>query len=233
MDSVNKMSRVLGVAFLFQFFTSFISGAFLRQTWFVPGNIGASMIKIANKPWLMRMNILIDMLTALGIIFLGAILFLTLRKQNEKIALVALGFYILEAALLATSRIEAFSLLLISQKYAAAGYLSEWQILGNLTFESMDFAGATLHMLVFCPGGILFYYLLYKSGTVPRILSLWGLITVLPCLVGTLLVLFGYKVPFSVYLPYAPFEFVIGIWILVKGIEDQKLTLQLALSEAG
>ena len=38
---------------------------------------------------LMRANILIDMLTAFGITFLGAMLFFTLRKQNEKLHLSA------------------------------------------------------------------------------------------------------------------------------------------------
>ncbi len=177
------------------------------------------MIKIANNAWLMRANILGEMITALGIIFLGAVLFVTLRKQNEKMALVALGFYILEAALLAVSRIEAFSLLRISQEYVTAGQPAFLQTIGNLAFESMDF-GYTLLMLAFCPGGILFYYLLYKSGIVPRVLSLWGLITVFPCLIGTLSALFGYKLPFTVYLPYVPFEFAVGVWILVKGIKD-------------
>ena len=74
MNAINKTSRVLGFAFLLQFVTSFSSGVFLRQAWVVPGNIGETMINIASKPWLMRTNILVDMLTALGIIFLGAIL---------------------------------------------------------------------------------------------------------------------------------------------------------------
>jgi hypothetical protein len=63
-----------------------------------------TLVKIANNALMLRLNILFDMLTALGVIFLGAILFITVRKQNEKMALTALGFYILEAALLATSR---------------------------------------------------------------------------------------------------------------------------------
>ena len=184
----------------------------------VPGNISESMIKIANNAWLMRANILGEMTTALGIIFLGAVLFVTLRKQNEKMALVALGFYILEAVLLAVSRISAFSLLRISQEYVTTGQPAFLQTLGNLAIESMDF-GYALLMLAFCPGGLLFYYLLYKSGIIPRVLSLWGLITVIPCLIATLSALFGYKLPFAVYLPYVPFEFAVGVWILVKGIK--------------
>jgi hypothetical protein len=121
MNTVTKTSRVLGVAFLLQFVTSLFSATVLRQAWLVPGNMTVTMLKIANRAWLMQANILVDMLTALGIIFLGATLFITLRKQNERIALVALGFYVLEAALLAVSRVEAFSLLRISQEFAASG----------------------------------------------------------------------------------------------------------------
>ena len=218
MNSVNNTSRVLGTAFLLQAVTSLVSGLILNLALIVPGNIFESMFNIANNALLMRANILGDMVTAIGIIFLGAILFVTLRKQNEKIALVALGFYILEAMLLAASKIAAFSLLRASQEYVTAGQ-PVLQIIGNLVFESMKFV-YTLHMLPFCLGAILFYYLIYKSGIVPRVLSLWGLITVSIALIGILFAISGYEVPFWVYLPYAPFEFAIGVWILVKGLRD-------------
>ncbi|MCZ7383341.1 MAG: DUF4386 domain-containing protein [Candidatus Methanoperedens sp.] len=221
MNTVNKTSRVLGAAFLLQAITSLISGLILKLALTVPGNISETMIKIANNAWLMRVNILGEMITAAGIIFLGAILFITLRKQNEKIALVALGFYILEAALLAASRIEAFSLLHISQEYVATGHPAYLQTIGNLAFESMNFTYSALLMLAFCLGGILFYYLLDKAKIVPRFLSLWGLITIFPMLIGTLFAIFGHEVPFFLYVPYIPFEFVIGVWILVKGIPEK------------
>ena len=224
MNTTNNTSKVLGAAFLLQFVTSFSSGMFLKQAWFVPGNIGETMLKIADNPWLMRANILVDMLTALGVTFLGVMLFITLRKQNEKIALTALGFYLLEVALLAASRMGAFSLLRISQEFAAAGQPAYLQTMGQVAYESMDFVGNTLHMLVFCPGGILFYYLLYKSSIVPHALSLWGLITVFPMLIGTVSQIFGYTLPFFLYAPYVPFEFVIGVWILIKGIKDSSET---------
>ena len=226
MNTVNRTSRVLGIAFLLQFVTSFSNGVFLKSALIVPGSISESMIRIANNPLLMRAYILVDMLTALGIIFLGVTLFLTLRKRNETIALVALGFYILEAVLLAVSRLEAFSLLGISQEYVTAGQSASLLTMGNLALKAMDFGGGTLHILVFCLGAILFYFLLYKSGVVPRILSLWGLITVFPMLIGTLLVLFDYAAPVFLYVLYVPFELVIGIWILVKGINEASETRQ-------
>ena len=220
MNAIYKTSRILGVAFLFQFVTSLVSGVVLQPAWLVPGDTIESMINIANKPWLMRINIMFDMLTALGIIFLGAILFITLRKQSEKTALVALGFYFLEATLLATSRLATFSLLLSSQEYVTAGQPAYLETMANLAFESMEYVGMTLHMLAFCLGAILFYYLLDQARIVPRALSLWGLITVLPCLIGTVSAILGYELPFAIFVPYAPFEFVIGVWIVFKGIRD-------------
>ena len=222
MNTINKTSRILGFAFLFQFVTSFSSGVFLKSAWFVSGNMSETMLKIAANPILVRTNILLDMLTALGITFLGVILFLTLRKENEKIALTAMAFYILEGALLAVSRMETFSLLRLSQEYVAAGQPANLLLMGNLAYESMDFAGNTLHMLAFCLGGILFYYLLYKSDVVSRAMSLWGLIATFPMLIGTLTQIFGYTIPFFFYVPYVPFELVIAIWILVKGIPETK-----------
>jgi hypothetical protein len=220
MNVQNKVSRVLGVAFLLQFITSVSSGSLLRPVWLVAGDISATMLKIAESPRLFRVNILLDMLTALGVIFLGAVLFVTLRKQNETVALVALGFYVLEAGLLAASKMASFSLLRISQEFATAGGPDYLPTLGNLALESMDFLGDTLHVLAFCLGAILFYVLFYKSRVIPRGLSLWGLITVFPVLAGTLTAMFGYDLPFVLFLPYFPFEFVIGIWILVKGVPE-------------
>jgi hypothetical protein len=214
-----KTIRVLGVAFLLQFITSISSGVFFKSAWFVPEDMSATMLKIAANPALLRANILVDLLTALGVTFLGAILYLTLRKQNEKIALTALGFYILEAALLAASRMETFALLRFSQEYAAAGQPAELLLLGQVAYEAMDFAGNTLHMLAFCLGAVLFYFLLVRSGVVPCWLSLWGLITIFPMLIGTIAQMFGYSMSFFFYVPYVPFELVIGVWILIKGTE--------------
>ena len=89
----------------------------------------------------------------------------------------------------------------------------------------MDFAGSTLHMLTFCLGGILFYYLFDKSRIVPRILSLWGLVTIFPMLVATVSELFGHTLPIYFYILYMPFELVIAIWILVKGVRDGSETV--------
>lgn len=225
MNPVKKISMVLGIAFLLEVITNVINGMALRPTLITAGNIKESMTNIASNVWLMKTYILVDMIVALEIVFLGAVLFIVLKKKNEIIALAALGFYIISAALLAVSRMGAFSLLCISQEYLLVGQSDYLQVLGNLSVESMDFAGSVLHTFVFSTGAILFYYLFYKSRAVPKAMSLWGLITVSFVIIGTLSKILGYEVPFFVYLVllYVPFEFFIGIWILVKGVNKEFL----------
>jgi hypothetical protein len=52
-NAFTKTSRMLGVAFIIQFVTPFSSGAFLKPALITPGDIGASMIRIAQHPALM------------------------------------------------------------------------------------------------------------------------------------------------------------------------------------
>ena len=125
----------------------------------------------------------------------------------------ALGLYVLEAGILAVSTLEVFSLLRLSQACVATGQPASLLAMGKAAVDSTRYA-YTLHSVPFAYGAVLFYFLLDKSRLAPRALSLWGLITVLPFLIGLPLSLMGVDFPFFLYLPYVPFELVIGGWFL-------------------
>lgn len=223
MNSDKNTPRLLGAAFLLQAVASAVSGLFLAPVDMlapsVSGNISDTMTIIANNALLMRASIVGEMITAIGIVMLGSLLFVTLKKQNGKIALVALGLYLIEVAILAVRELLSFSLLRISQESVMAGHPAYLQTLGNLLYESQSF-GYSLLMLVFALGATLFYYLFFKSGYIPRVLNLLGLIAAPLAFIGTLFVLFGYDVPIVVFLPNLPFELGTGLWLMVKGIKS-------------
>ena len=218
MNTNKNTPRLLGAAFLFQAVASLV-WTLLLSSLIVIGDISASMTNIANNALQMRASIVFAMFTAIGVATLGVLLFVTLKKQSMKIALVALGLYLIEAALLAASRIPAFSLIRISQESVIAGHPANLQTLGNLFYEAADF-GDVLHMVAFALGATLFYYLFFKSGFLPRALSLFGLIAAPLAFIGILFLLFGYDVPMLVFLPNLPFELGIGLWLRVKGLRD-------------
>ena len=219
MSTGKNTVRLLGAAFLIQAVASAVSGFFLQRPLIVSGNIIDSMNNISNNVLQMRASIVVSMITAMGIVMLGALLFETLKKQNMKIARVAFGLYCIEAAILAASRIPAFSLLRISQESVLAGHPDHLQTLGNLFHDSAEF-GDWLHMLVFAVGATMFYSLFFKSRFIPRGISIWGLVAAPLAIIGTVVVLLGYNVPIFVFLPNLPLELTMGVWLLVKGIRD-------------
>jgi hypothetical protein len=219
MHSDRSTARFLGAAFLLQAVASAVGGLVLLQPLIVPGDITASMTNISNNTLQMRASIVVEMVTAIGIVMLGTLLFAVLKEQNRNVARVALGLYLVEATILAVSRIPAFALLLTSQESVAAGHPDYLQTLGNLFYELQDF-GYSLHMVPFALGATFFYSLFFRSGFLPRILSLWGLIAAPLALVGIVVSLLGYNVPIVIFLPNLPFELTAGVYLLVKGIRD-------------
>jgi hypothetical protein len=219
MNSDKSTPRFLGAAFLLQAVASAAGGLVLLQPLIVPGDITASMTNISNNALQMRASIVVEMITAIGIVMLGSLLFAILKRQNRNVARVALGLYLVEATILAVSRIPAFALLLTSQESVVAGHPDYLQTLGNLFYELQDF-GYSLHMVPFALGATLFYSLFFRSGFLPRILSVWGLIAAPLALVGIVVSLLGYDVPIVVFLPNLPFELTAGVYLLVKGIRD-------------
>ena len=209
MKHISPSARILGLVILLQAVMSLLSGAVFLQPLVSNEGIVATMRNIAERPILMRLNILGDTITALGIVALAALLFAGLRKVSFPVAATAFGLYIAEAGLLLLSKAFGYGLLVVSGSSSSVP-------IGTLLLESMEFAYA-MHMLPFCIGAFLFYWLMFRSSFIPRPLSAWGLVTLVPLLVGTVLLFFGISIPFAFYLPYVPFEFVVGFWILFRG----------------
>ena len=213
--------KLLGAAFLLQAIASLVS-TFLLTPLIVPGNITASMTNIANHATQMRASIVGEMVAVIGIVMLGALLYQILKNQNRKIALVALGLYLITAAIIAVSRVAVFALLHISQESVIAGHPDYLQTLGNLFYELQEF-GYFLHMLPYTLGATLFYYLFYKSGFLPWVLALWGLIAAPLAFIGSLFDHLGFDIPLIVFLPNLPFDLVVGVWLIVKGINSSTI----------
>lgn len=213
--------RLLGAMFFIVAVTSILSMALLSLT-VGSGNISNNLMNISNKAMQVRLSLFIDLITSVGIVVLATLLYVNLEKQNRNIALVALGWWIAEATILAVSKMSAYSLITLSLEYVKAGApdSSYFQTLGIL-FKDADRLGYTIHLLFFSIGGILFYSLFYKSKSIPRVFSVWGITAVSLSLIGTLLTLFDLDLGMIMYVMFAPnalFELVIGIWLMVKGI---------------
>jgi hypothetical protein len=212
--------RLLGAMFLTVIVTSLLMGvliSFSRST-------SDILIKVANNLLPMRLSILFALVTSIGVVIMAGLLYTVLKKQSKPIALIAFGLWLAEAMALAISKLGALALIPLSQDFVAAGApgSSFYQTLGNFLYTGIDKTGMDLHMIFYCAGGILWYYLFFKSRYIPRIISIYGLAAVAVALVGNVIAFFGYDVPMAVSIPLLPFELAIGLWLLTKGIKDQE-----------
>ena len=212
--------RLLGVAQLLVFGASLFSEQLLKSV-VGPGNITEILVNISENIPKMRISNLVALLNSLAIIVLGVLFYSVLNEQNKILALAALAFFLAEGITLAVSKIGAYGLIPLSKDFVAAGApeASYYQTFGDFLYNGVDRRGYDIHMLFFCFGAILWYYLLYLSGGVPQALSLWGLVAVCLLTIPTLLELFDreYLPAMILALPYLPFELVLGLWFIIKG----------------
>ena len=213
--------RLLGAAQLIICVASILNELLLKSV-VGSGNISNILVNISKNVTRIRISILLALVDSLGIVVLGVLFYIVFNRPYEIIALVALGFFLVEAITLAVTKIGTFALIPLSQDFVEAGAPepSYFQALGDFLYHGVDRQGNHIHNLFFCLGGILWYYLFLKSGYIPQALSLWGLVAVSLLFLPVLLQLYDrdFTHPvMAVGIAYLPFELVLGVWLIVKG----------------
>ena len=220
MNTEASTIRLLGAAQLLVFVASMVSERLLASV-VGSGATASILVNVSKNLTRMRISNLVALLNSLAIVFLAVMFYVVFYKQYRIIALVGLGCFLAEAITLAVSKIGAYGLIPLSQEFVEAGAPepSYFQTLGDFLYHGVDRLGYDIHMLFFCLGGILWYYLLYRSRLVPRPLAIWGLAAICLLSIPVLLVLYRRgSTPLMVLgLPYAPFELVLGLWLIIKG----------------
>ena len=220
MNADTNIIRLLGAAQLVVFVASMVSERLLVSV-VGSGPMTSILVNVAKNLTRMRISNLVALLNSLAIVVLAVMFYIVFYKQYRIIALVALVLFVAEAITLAVSKIGTYGLLPLSQEFVGAGAPepSYFQTLGDFLYHGFDRLGYDIHMLFFCLGGILWYYLLYSSRLVPRPLAIWGLVAICLLTIPVLILLYTRRsTPLMILgLPYAPFELVLGMWLLVKG----------------
>ena len=219
-DNKKNLYLLLGISLITQATTSLIGGLIGVGPFTDTENIIAAMHSIAGNTAGVYTGILLQIITALVIMVLGTALYQAGKHINKTAAIIALCFYFTEAILHIICQIFIFALAALSRQFMINGDVILLNIV-NFLFISRNFCGA-ITMMPFGLGAIIFYYLIMKAKVIPRWLGLWGLITVPFILVGWSLEAFGISVPFALYLPYVPWEWVAGGWVLVRGLRTKK-----------
>jgi hypothetical protein len=174
----------------------------------------------------------------LALVMIPMLMYPILKRWNEPLALGYIVFRgALETGFYIAMTVALLILVPLSQAYGKAGApdASSFQALGTLVLAGRDILDP-LNAVIFPLGALMFYYLLYQSNLIPRWISGWGLIGIVPFLAASLLVLFGYLDPMSsvrnlLYLPLALQEMVMAVWLIVKGFNPSAIASGSATGE--
>ena len=164
---------------------------------------------------------ILELIVALAGIGTAVALYPVLKKQNDGMALGLVGSRILEAGTIFAGVMFLLTVVNMRQNVAGAEALVTGKTLVTM-YDRMFLIGQSFMPAV---NDILLGLLLYKSGLVPRGLSLIGLIGGPTLIAGDILVLFGYIGQHDpstglFALPVAVFEFSLGIYLIVKGFKS-------------
>jgi hypothetical protein len=216
--------RLLGVMFVVVALLSLLSGQLLSPLGYSligpSGDVSQIMEAFAENRAMVRMSITGFLVEAVAIVLLAVLLYSILKEQSRILARWALGLWLIEAVGVAVRQISAFSLLRTAQAFVAAGApdASYFQTLGGMHYDLMQFSFGA-QMVFYCVGSVLFYSLFLRSGYVPRWLSIWGIVAAALALAGQFVALLGVDAVLYVFLPILPFELVIGILLIARGIK--------------
>jgi hypothetical protein len=120
-------------------------------------------------------------------------------------------------------------LVTVSRESANAGASapSIYEAPAALVMAARDSLGQ-VSVLTFGLGGLMYYWVFYRSRLVPRWLSAWGLVAITLVMVSMLLVMFRLIESFSplqlaLALPIFLQEMVLAVWLIAKGFNPRAI----------
>jgi hypothetical protein len=225
MTQDRKNGIIIGILYIVAAATSIIAIIFyqsvLSEQWYLSAVNG-----LETK---VLLGVLNDVLLVGAAIGTAVMLFPYLRRWNEHIALGYLCFRFMEAVFIAIGLVSILGLLHLSIQYEE----------GSLASGNLHAAGLLLqsfHRWTFMLGPnlmlglntLMYSYLLFRTGLVPRKLALFGMVTAVMVFVAGLLDMFGVVEPISpvkglIALPVGVYEMSLAVWLIVKGFHKRNL----------
>ena len=227
-NSQNTAAKVVGIAYLLALVPAVFAEFYVRDHLVVFDNAAQTALNIVAHERLFRLGIASNVTVfAIDVVLITA-LYVVLNGVNRSVALLALGWGLIETAIFVVTLTDFDVLRILS----GAGYLQAFeadrlQALARLSIGAhhdaynvgLVFAG--LRSTAFC-------YLWFNSHFIPRALAAWGVFaSVLMGGFAFSFIIFPELlkiVPVTIYgAPIFLFELTMGFWLLLKGLRRHRV----------
>jgi hypothetical protein len=220
-----KAAKIAGLMFLIILIGSILYGTVILPKFIVADNPSLTVQNILANPFLFRIGILYEIFSSICGIILALTLYIMLKPVNKYIAKLAFCLKLVEVILVAIIALSSFFAytILCSKRNLSIIQTEQFYTIIGLLFN-VHFTIYAFPMLFLGINFTLFFYLLFKSKFVPEILSVFGIISYFLIFIFSIfIILFPQYVTMilqSIFWgPSVIFEFIIGIWFLVKKID--------------
>jgi len=184
------------------------------------------LVLVASNSFRITGSSFLILLMGISLVAMTVFLYPIFKKDSEELATGMLLFRgALEGTYYFVSTLGFLALVLLGNEYAAIGADSTaLQAMGNVLYQFQTLLGS-VGTIVFLIGATCLYISFYRTRLIPRWLSVWGLIGVVPYMTYALLHFFHIdnSVVFYLQMVLAPQELVMGAWLVIKGFNQAAL----------
>lgn len=216
-------ARVAGVLYLLIIATGAFGELFVRGTVFVSGDPSSTANNIAASESLWRIGIVGDIVQHVFDIPVMLALYLILKPVNKNLALLTVLFNLIQTAVLVAN---SFNLVMPLFLVGNAEYLKAFEPnqlhVWTQLFVRLHSYGFGVGLVFFGLTCLVFGYLIFKSGYLPRILGILIMIAGLCYLTNSFALLLAPTVAAvivpAILLPPLVGELSLALWLVIKGI---------------
>ena len=174
------------------------------------------------------------LMMGISLVAMTVFLYPIFRKDSKELAM---GMVLFRGALEGTwyfvTTLGFLTLVALGNEYIATGADSAaLQSMGNVLYQFQDRL-APVSSIFFLIGATCLYLSFYRTRLIPRWLSVWGFIGVVPYMASALLNFFHMDTGYGFYLEMvmAPQEMVMAVWLIVKGFNPSAIAALSAKTE--
>jgi hypothetical protein len=222
MSSTRKIALVAGVLYLITIVASIPAQFVLYGPVLTNPDYIVSSGANTQVPW----GGFFEMITALACIGTAVVLFPVVKRQNEPAALGFVTARVFEAALIVVGIVSLLSVVTLRQDLAGAAGADMASLVttGNALVAIHDWTFLLGPGVMPGVNALLLGYLMYRSGLVPRVIPVMGLIGGPLILAAGTATLLGLNEQVSVWTviataPIFAWELSLGLWLIVKGFD--------------
>jgi hypothetical protein len=212
MSTNKKTAATVGALFLIAMGASLVGGGMVESVISAPEPFAA----VSENETLLVVGVLLELVNAIAVVGIGALMFTILKRHNETQAVAYLSLRIMEAVFCSLIVVSPLSLIRLGQNQPQAS--------AALSIAERASISGLLVPVFFSLGALLLYSSLYQSKLLPRFIPVWGLAAAVLILTLNLLSAFGLELGMGISmifaLPIILNEIFMGIWLIVKGFNS-------------